>query len=119
MEEGLAERLGLKLGDTVTFTGDTQAFSAKISSLRKVDWESLRPNFFFIFPPGALDGQPQSWLTSFRLEGNNGMLTQLNRAFPTISLLDIGAILKQVGQVLEQGVWGRDGGWVVAAAVGL
>lgn len=102
VEEGLAERLGLKLGDTVTFTGDTQAFSAKISSLRKVDWESLRPNFFFIFPPGALDGQPQSWLTSFRLEGGNGMLTQLNRAFPTISLLDIGAILKQVGQVLEQ-----------------
>ena len=102
VEEGLAERLGLKLGDTVTFTGDTQAFSAKISSLRKVDWESLRPNFFFIFPPGALDGQPQSWLTSFRLEDGNGMLTQLNRAFPTISLLDIGAILKQVGQVLEQ-----------------
>lgn len=102
VEEGLAERLGLKLGDTVTFTGDTQAFSAKISSLRKVDWESLRPNFFFIFPPGTLDGQPQSWLTSFRLEGGNGMLTQLNRAFPTISLLDIGAILKQVGQVLEQ-----------------
>lgn len=102
VEEGLAERLGLKLGDTVTFTGDTQAFSAKISSLRKVDWESLRPNFFFIFPPGALDGQPQSWLTSFRLEGGNSMLTQLNRAFPTISLLDIGAILKQVGQVLEQ-----------------
>lgn len=102
VEEGLAERLGLKLGDTVTFTGDTQVFSAKISSLRKVDWESLRPNFFFIFPPGALDGQPQSWLTSFRLEGGNGMLTQLNRAFPTISLLDIGAILKQVGQVLEQ-----------------
>ena len=102
VEERLAERLGLKLGDTVTFTGDTQAFSAKISSLRKVDWESLRPNFFFIFPPGALDGQPQSWLTSFRLEGSNGMLTQLNRAFPTISLLDIGAILKQVGQVLEQ-----------------
>lgn len=102
VEAGLAERLGLKLGDTVTFTGDTQAFSAKISSLRKVDWESLRPNFFFIFPPGALDGQPQSWLTSFRLEGGNGMLTQLNRAFPTISLLDIGAILKQVGQVLEQ-----------------
>lgn len=102
VEEGLAERLGLKLGDTVTFTGDTQAFSAKISSLRKVDWESLRPNFFFIFPPGALDGQPQSWLTSFRLEDGNGMLMQLNRAFPTISLLDIGAILKQVGQVLEQ-----------------
>ncbi|XTZ37395.1 putative ABC transporter permease subunit YbbP [Salmonella enterica] len=102
IEEGLAQRLGLKLGDSVTFMGDTQDFSARISSLRKVDWESLRPNFFFIFPPGALDGQPQSWLTSFRWEQSNGMLTQLNRQFPTISLLDIGAILKQVGQVLEQ-----------------
>ncbi len=102
MEEGLAKRLNVKLGDKVTFTGDTQAFSASVTSLRKVDWESLRPNFFFIFPAGALDGQPQSWLTSFRWENGNGMLTQLNREFPTVSLLDIGAILKQVGQVLEQ-----------------
>lgn len=102
MEEGLAGRLKVGLGDTVTFTGDTQDFSAKVTSLRKVDWESLRPNFFFIFPSGALEGQPQSWLTSFRWESGNGMLTQLNREFPTVSLLDIGAILKQVGQVLEQ-----------------
>lgn len=102
MEEGLAGRLKVGLGDTVTFTGDTQDFSAKVTSLRKVDWESLRPNFFFIFPSGALEGQPQSWLTSFRWENGNGMLTQLNREFPTVSLLDIGAILKQVGQVLEQ-----------------
>ena len=102
MEEGLAKRLKVALGDTVTFMGDTQEFRAKVTSLRKVDWESLRPNFYFIFPEGALDGQPQSWLTSFRWENGNGMLTQLNRQFPTISLLDIGAILKQVGQVLEQ-----------------
>ncbi|MFY2738047.1 putative ABC transporter permease subunit YbbP [Pseudocitrobacter faecalis] len=102
IEEGLSKRLNIKLGDKVTFTGDTQDFSATVTSLRKVDWESLRPNFFFIFPSGALDGQPQSWLTSFRWDGNNTLLTQLNREFPTISLLDIGAILKQVGQVLEQ-----------------
>jgi putative ABC transport system permease protein len=101
IEEGLAQRLGVKIGDTVTFTGDTQDFSAKVSSVRKVDWESLRPNFFFIFPSGALDGQ-QSWLTSFRWDNGPGMLTQLNREFPTVSLLDIGAILRQVGQVLSQ-----------------
>ncbi|MGB7802903.1 putative ABC transporter permease subunit YbbP [Buttiauxella sp.] len=102
MDEGVAKRLDIGLGDTVTFMGDTQDFSAKVTSLRKVDWESLRPNFYFIFPPGAVDNQPQSWLTSFRWEGKNGMLTQLNREFPTVSLLDIGAILRQVGQVLEQ-----------------
>jgi len=102
MEEGLAQRLNIGPGDSVTFTGDTQAFTAKVTSLRKVDWESLRPNFFFIFPPGALDGQPQSFLTSFRADNADTMLTQLNRAFPTVSVLDIGAILKQIGQVLEQ-----------------
>ncbi|MEQ4532096.1 MAG: putative ABC transporter permease subunit YbbP [Mixta sp.] len=102
MEVELADRLGVKLGDTLTFTGDTQQFSATISSLRKVDWESLRPNFFFIFPPGALDEQPQTWLTSFRLDGHNEVLAQLNRAFPTLSLLDIGAMMRQIGQILTQ-----------------
>ena len=102
MEEELAGRLGVKPGDTLTFTGDTQQFTAKISSLRKVDWESLRPNFFFIFPPGALDGQPQTWLTSFRMENNPALLAQLNRQFPTLSLLDIGSIMRQIGQVLAQ-----------------
>lgn len=102
IDEGLAARLNIKPGDSVSFTGDTQEFSAKVSSLRKVDWESLRPNFYFIFPSGALDGQPQNWLTSFRWENGNEMLTRLNREFPTVGLLDIGAILRQAGQVLGQ-----------------
>ncbi|WP_413740117.1 putative ABC transporter permease subunit YbbP [Sodalis sp. RH14] len=102
MEQQVADQLKLKLGDTLTFTGDTQSFSARITSLRKVDWESLRPNFFFIFPPGALDGQPQTWLTSFRYQGPAAFPAQLNRQFPTLSLLDIGAILGQIGQVLQQ-----------------
>ncbi len=102
IEQGIAERLGLGIGDEVTFSGDTQNFSAKITSLRKVDWESLRPNFYFIFPPHALDGQPQTWLTSFRYVGSEQLLTQLNRQFPTLSLLDIGAILQQASQVLQQ-----------------
>lgn len=102
MEEALAGRLGVTLGDRLTFTGDTQQFTAKISSLRKVDWESLRPNFFFIFPPGALDEQPQTWLTSFRMENNPALLAQLNRQFPALSLLDIGSMMHQIGQVLAQ-----------------
>ncbi|WP_196062906.1 MULTISPECIES: putative ABC transporter permease subunit YbbP [unclassified Serratia (in: enterobacteria)] len=102
MDEGIAGRLKIQLGDTLTFSGDTQSFSAKVTSLRQVDWESLKPNFYFIFPPGALDGQPQTWLTSFRYDGDGKVLTQLNRQFPTLSLLDIGLILKQVGGVLQQ-----------------
>ncbi len=102
MEQGVAERLGVKIGDTLTFTGDAKRFSAKVSSFRQVDWESLRPNFYFIFPPKALDNQPQSWLTSFRYQGNGDELTQLNRQYPTLSLLDIGAMMKQISQVLQQ-----------------
>ncbi|WP_227721743.1 putative ABC transporter permease subunit YbbP [Yersinia proxima] len=102
IEQGIADRLGIKIGDQLTFSGDTQSFGATVSSVRQVDWESLRPNFYFIFPPGALDGQPQTWLTSFRYHGDGEVLTQLNRQFPTLSLLDIGAMLKQVGQVLQQ-----------------
>ncbi|HHA0036588.1 TPA: putative ABC transporter permease subunit YbbP [Yersinia enterocolitica] len=102
IEQGIADRLGIKIGDKLTFSGDTQSFGATVSSVRQVDWESLRPNFYFIFPPGALDGQPQTWLTSFRYHGDGEVLTQLNRQFPTLSLLDIGAMLKQVGQVLQQ-----------------
>ncbi|WP_049614958.1 putative ABC transporter permease subunit YbbP, partial [Yersinia pekkanenii] len=102
IEQGIADRLGIKIGDKLTFSGDTQSFEATVSSIRQVDWESLRPNFYFIFPPGALDKQPQTWLTSFRYQGDGEVLTQLNRQFPTLSLLDIGAMLKQVGQVLQQ-----------------
>lgn len=102
MDAGIAERLKVTLGDTLTFSGDTQSFNAKVTSLRQVDWESLKPNFYFIFPPGALDGQPQTWLTSFRYDGDGSMLTQLNRQFPTLSLMDIGSILQQVGGVLQQ-----------------
>ncbi|WP_023639198.1 putative ABC transporter permease subunit YbbP [Dickeya zeae] len=102
VEQGVAQRLGVKIGDTLTFTGDTQPFQATISSLRQVDWESLRPNFFFIFPPGSLDSQPQSWLTSFRYDGDDTLITQLNRQFPTLTVLDVGAILQQLGAVLQQ-----------------
>ncbi|CPR13800.1 putative ABC transporter permease subunit YbbP [Brenneria goodwinii] len=102
MEVKEAKEMGIKIGDTLTFTGDTQPFSAKVTSFRQVDWESLRPNFFFIFPAGALDNQPQSWLTSFRYHGDEKMITQLNRQFPTLSLLDVGSMLRQIGQVLQQ-----------------
>ncbi|WP_159566469.1 putative ABC transporter permease subunit YbbP [Budvicia diplopodorum] len=102
IDKGLAERLGITIGDTLAFTGDTQTFEAKISSLRRVDWESLKPNFYFIFPDGALDNLPQTYLTSFRYPQDGPALVQLNRQFPTLSLMDIGNILKQITLVFQQ-----------------
>ncbi|MDR0806998.1 MAG: ABC transporter permease [Enterobacteriaceae bacterium] len=102
IDQGLADRLGVNIGDKLTFSGDTQEFTATIASLRRVDWESLKPNFYFIFPQGALDNLPQTFLTSFRYHQNDAMLVQLNRQFPTLSLLDIGNILKQISTILQQ-----------------
>lgn len=102
IDRGLADRLGVKIGDKLAFTGDTQTFEATISSLRNVDWESLKPNFYFIFPDGALNNLPQTYLTSFRYQQDGQALVLLNRQFPTLSLLDIGNILKQITTVLQQ-----------------
>lgn len=90
------------LGDSLTFSGDSRQFSARVTSLRRVDWESLRPNFYFIFPPGGLEGQPQSWLTSLRYDGDTRFLAELNRRFPTLTLVDMGALLLQARQILDQ-----------------
>ncbi|WP_445496630.1 putative ABC transporter permease subunit YbbP [Photorhabdus sp. SF281] len=102
IEKGVAERLAIKIGDKLTFSGDTQQFSATVSSIRQVDWESFRPNFFFIFPKRALENQQQTWLTSFHYQGDGRLLTSLNRQFPTLSLLDTGAIIKQIQGILQQ-----------------
>ncbi|WP_140918117.1 putative ABC transporter permease subunit YbbP [Limnobaculum xujianqingii] len=102
IDDGLAERLNLNIGDKLTFSGDTQTFEATISSLRRVDWESLKPNFYFIFPEGSLDSLPQTYLTSFRYQQEGPALVQLNRQFPTLSLMDIGSILKQISTVFQQ-----------------
>ncbi|CAM3636657.1 putative ABC transporter permease subunit YbbP [Xenorhabdus thuongxuanensis] len=102
MEQGVAERLKINLGDRLTFTGDTRTFHATVSSIRKVDWESINPNFIFIFAKETLENQPRMWLTSFHYEGDGRLLTEINRHFPTISMLDIGSILKQAQGILQQ-----------------
>ncbi len=98
IEEGLAQRLGIKIGDTVTFTGDTRGVQREGQQRAQSRLGEPAAKLLLYFPAGALDGQPQSWLTSFRWDNGPAMLTQLNREFPTVSLLDIGAILRQVGQ---------------------
>ncbi|MDC9582380.1 ABC transporter permease [Xenorhabdus sp. PR6a] len=102
MEQSVAERLQIHLGDKLTFTGDTRTFHATVSSIRKVDWESINPNFIFILSKETLENQPRMWLTSFHYEGDGRLLTEINRHFPTISMLDIGSILKQAQGILQQ-----------------
>ncbi|AXY42280.1 FtsX-like permease family protein [Halomonas sp. JS92-SW72] len=103
VEDGLVERFGLALGDTLTFTIGGEEIVGEIASLRDLDWDSFRPNFFVIFPPGVLERFGHSYITAFHLDaGETTTLRELVRAFPGVSLLNVDAILGQVRELLTQ-----------------
>ncbi|WP_231489518.1 ABC transporter permease [Billgrantia saliphila] len=103
VERGLAERLGLALGDRVTFTIGGDEVVGEVASLRDLDWDSFRPNFFVIFPPGVLERFGHSYITAFHLNSGEGdTMRRLVQAFPGVSLLNVDAILAQVREVITQ-----------------
>lgn len=124
MEEGIAQTLNLKLGDVLEFDLAGQRVSAKLTSLRKVDWGSFRVNFFVLFPNAALRDAPVTFISAFRSNGNakeSALNTdnQLTRAFPNITLIDVGASLTQVQQVLDQVIRAVEFLFLFAVGVGL
>ncbi|MGH8075062.1 MAG: ABC transporter permease [Lysobacter sp.] len=103
VEQGYAESLGWEIGDSVTFDIAGQPFSATITSLREVDWESFRPNFFVVASPGALDGFPASHITAVSVSPEHPRFTaELVGRFPNLSVIDIDAVLKQVRATADQ-----------------
>ncbi|PMJ71403.1 ABC transporter permease [Vibrio splendidus] len=105
-ESGVAEQLGLKIGDELSFTINSQNVSAKVNSIRKVEWREMKPNFYFIFTPDVLSSIPSTWLVSFRLEEqHNQMLNELSRNHPTVSLMDIRKMGSKIQELLKQIVW--------------
>ncbi|MEZ9720916.1 ABC transporter permease [Vibrio splendidus] len=106
VESGVAEQLGLKIGDELSFTINSQNVSAKVNSIRKVEWREMKPNFYFIFTPDVLSSIPSTWLVSFRLEEqHNQMLNELSRNHPTVSLMDIRKMGSKIQELLKQIVW--------------
>ncbi|MEP7276615.1 MAG: FtsX-like permease family protein [Betaproteobacteria bacterium] len=103
LEDGIADSLGVKLGDLLTFDVAGTRVSAKVTSLRKVDWDSFRVNFFAIFPPGPLDDMPTTYISAFRASGTDGRwLTALVQKYPNILAIDIGEIMRQVQGIMER-----------------
>jgi putative ABC transport system permease protein len=103
MEEGIAGQLGIALGDELTFDIAGNTVRARVGSLRKVNWDSLRANFFVIMPSRLLAGQPKSFITAFHLPAGKGALAaELLREMPNITVLDTSAIFRQVQAVLDQ-----------------
>lgn len=103
VEDGLAERLGLGIGDEITFAVGSDSITTHIQSLRSLNWDSFNPNFFVIFPPGVLESFGHSFITAFHLpDQEQGLVRELVIDFPGVSLLNVDAILGQVRDVLTQ-----------------
>jgi putative ABC transport system permease protein len=103
VEEGLAKTLGIKVGDTLTFDVAGSRFTAKATSLRKVDWDSFKPNFFVIASPSLLESYPASWITSFHLpSGRDDVVSGLVHQFPNVSVIDLSALMAQFQRITDQ-----------------
>ncbi len=103
VEQSLAKELGLGLGDTLTYNVAGQLFTARIASLRQIDWESFKANFFVVAPPGLLDKYPVNYITGFYLPTEqHAVLNRMVQQFPNIMVLDVATILNQVRDIIEQ-----------------
>ena len=103
VEDGLAEELGLQLGDRLGFDISGQIVERRITSLRKVDWGSMRVNFFVIFPVSTLEGVPTTYISAFRAPaGDLRFDNALVRQYPNITNVDMSQTIGQVQRVLGQ-----------------
>lgn len=103
VERGLAQALGIRMGDALTFDIAGTPVRATVTSLRSVEWDSFNVNFFVLAPPGLFDAHPATYVSSFHLEaGRVAFLNELVRAFPNIVLIDIAQALSQVQRMMDQ-----------------
>ncbi|MEQ1439174.1 FtsX-like permease family protein [Fontimonas sp. SYSU GA230001] len=103
-DEYAIKRLNLKLGDTLTLDFAGERVTLTVHSFRTVEWDSFRPNFFLLVPPGALpESVPAQWLTSFHLPpADRALLRALGEQFPNVTVLDIEAMMRQVRGIVER-----------------
>jgi putative ABC transport system permease protein len=103
VEQGIAETLGLTLGDELTFLVADREMHGRITSLRKVDWENFQVNFFVVTTPDMLAAAPATYITSFRLDAAEpGLMAALVERFPSVTVIDIDALMRQVRQVMDR-----------------
>ena len=119
VDELLAKTLGLKLGDVLRFDIAGLLYESRITSIRHVDWSSMRVNFFVIIPRGQMDDVPTTYIAAFRAPDIQGFDNNLLKQFPNVTNVDMGAALKQVQGVLEQVVGAVEFLFLFTLATGL
>ncbi len=103
IEEGLARRLNLVMGDNLIFSIADQRIVATVHNIRKVDWESFQPNFFIIFPENVINKFPATYISSFYLDKTEKkLLNELIREYPTLTVLELDDIMNQVRSIMDK-----------------
>jgi putative ABC transport system permease protein len=103
VEQGIAQTLNLKLGDTMRFDMGGLLVDARITSLRKLEWGSMRANFFVIINPAAMVDAPTTYMTAFHVPARGvGLANALTRQFPNLTVIDVSGIIRQLQEVLDQ-----------------
>ena len=103
IEEEVSMETGIVIGDVLQFEIAGQTLDAEVTSVRKINWDSFQPNFFLVLSPGALDEYPGTYIASMRVDlDERPALTELVRKHPTISVIDLDSILRQVRGIIEK-----------------
>ena len=102
MEEGIAKTLQLKLGDQLRFDMAGVVMDVRISSIRRVDWTSMRANFFAIYPVSSLPDMTMTYIAAYKAPTKLGFDNALVNRFPNITNVDMGATINQIQKVLGQ-----------------
>lgn len=103
VEEEFAERQGIALGDRLGLRIGAEDIDVTVSSLRSLDWESFKPNFFLVFPPGLLEAYPVTYMTSFYLPAEQkSFLNQLLKRHPTATVIEVDTVMAQLRSTLGQ-----------------
>ena len=103
VEEEIAGLLGLKLGDELTYDVAGETVQAKVTSFRRVRWDTFTPNFFLVFSPGVLEDTAGTYITALHLQPQQRrLLAELVRRFPEVTVIDVEALLAQVRNVMDK-----------------
>jgi putative ABC transport system permease protein len=119
VEQGLAKTLHLKLGDRLSFDMAGTIQEGRITSLRKVDWSSMRVNFFVMAPKASMPQWPITYITAFRMPPGSKLDRALVQNYPNVTVVDVSATLAQIQAILSQVITAVEFLFVFTLATGL